>query len=77
MLILFTAIKTLTAILAFLNGLICFLNPKLAIKIQQRFYENINWKIEPIDIGKELRNTRVMGLISLVLAIALTIYILK
>ena len=73
----FTLIKTLTAILALLNGLICSLNPRLAIKIQQKFYERINWKIEPINLAKELRNTRIMGLISLALAIALIIYIWK
>ena len=77
MLTLFISIKIITVILAFLNGLICLTNPHLAIKLQQRFYERINWKIEPINLAKELRNTRIMGLISLVLAIALTILILK
>lgn len=75
--ILLISIEILTAILAFLNGLICFANPSLAIKIQQKFYEKINWKIEPINLNKELRNTRIMGLISLILAISITIHIFK
>ena len=60
-------------VLAVLNGVVCLFNPILAIKIQQKFYERINWKIEPINLKKELRNTRIMGLISLILATTITI----
>ncbi|MBL7196897.1 MAG: hypothetical protein ISS47_02220 [Candidatus Omnitrophica bacterium] len=77
MLVFFVSIEILVALLAFLNGLICLFNPNLAIKIQQKFYKRINWRIEPINLAKELRNTRIMGLISLILAITLTVYILK
>ncbi|MFC1646284.1 hypothetical protein ACFL2Y_03795 [Candidatus Omnitrophota bacterium] len=77
MMALFVSIEILVAILALLNGLICFLNPDLAIKIQKKFYERINWRIEPIDMAKEIRNTRIMGLISLILSITLVIYIIK
>jgi hypothetical protein len=37
------------------------IRPSLAIEIQRRFYEKINWKIEPISMAKEIRNTRIMG----------------
>lgn len=67
----FIMIQILTTILASVNGLVCFINPSLAIKIQQRFYEKINWRIEPINLKKELRNTRIMGVMSLALALAL------
>ncbi|MDD5005611.1 MAG: hypothetical protein PHS93_03800 [Candidatus Omnitrophica bacterium] len=70
-------IENATAVLAFLNGAICLLNPGLAIRIQQKFYEKINWKIEPINLIKELRNTRIMGLISLILSIILIIHSLR
>jgi len=72
----FLYIQIITILLASLNGIICFTRPLLAIKIQQRFYEKINWKIEPINFAKEIRNTRIMGLISLILAILLTANIL-
>ncbi|MDD5356419.1 MAG: hypothetical protein PHY56_07790 [Candidatus Omnitrophica bacterium] len=72
----FIHIQIITILLASLNGIICFTRPLLAIKIQQKFYEKINWKIEPIDLAKELRNTRIMGLISLILAILLIINLL-
>jgi hypothetical protein len=35
--------------------------PAKAIDIQKKFYAMINWRIEPIDIPKEIRNTRIMG----------------
>lgn len=69
--------EVVTAILALLNGAICFINPALAIKIQQKFYEKINWKIEPVNLSKELKNTRIMGLISLMLAVLILIQIFK
>jgi hypothetical protein len=35
--------------------------PELAIEIQKRFYAKINWRIEPVSMPKEIRNTRIMG----------------
>jgi len=61
------------AALALINGLLCFTKPSLAITLQQRFYEKINWKIEPIDLKKELRNTKIMGVLSICLALAATL----
>jgi hypothetical protein len=49
-------------------GLFIFLKPTLTIEIQRRFYEKINWKIEPISMQKEIRNTRLMGLFLIVIA---------
>jgi hypothetical protein len=71
----FLILEILVAVMAFVNGVVCFLNPKQAIRIQQKFYEKINWRLEPIDLNKELRNTRIMGMISLALSITLLIYI--
>jgi len=77
MLILFLIIEILVTLLAFVNGAICASNPSLAIRLQQKFYEKINWRIEPINLTKELKNTRIMGFISLILSIVLLIYIAK
>lgn len=48
--------------ISILIGLFLFLNPALAIEIQKKFYARINWRIEPISIPKEIRNTKIMGL---------------
>jgi hypothetical protein len=43
-------------------GIFIYTRPKQMFEIQRRFYELINWKIEPISIEKEIRSTRWMGL---------------
>lgn len=43
-------------------GLFLFLRPSLAIQIQKKFYEKINWRIEPVSMVREIRNTKIMGL---------------
>ncbi|MGB2630488.1 MAG: hypothetical protein WBD24_02105 [Candidatus Omnitrophota bacterium] len=58
-------------------GSFLFLKPELSIEIQIRFYEKINWRIEPISMRKEVRNTRLMGILliavtSVLLVCALT-----
>jgi hypothetical protein len=50
-------------------------NPSLAIELQKRFYEKINWRIEPVSMEKEIRNTRFMGLL-LIIATITTIIIM-
>jgi hypothetical protein len=37
------------------------IKPEFDIEIQRRFYARINWRIEPVSLEKELRNTRLMG----------------
>jgi hypothetical protein len=53
-----------------LVGLFIFFKPEHTIELQRRFYEKINWRIEPISMYKEIRNTKIMG-ISLIVAIIL------
>ncbi|MBU1727226.1 MAG: hypothetical protein KJ880_06325 [Candidatus Omnitrophica bacterium] len=48
-------------ILGFAIGLMFILKPALAVEMQRRFYLLINWKMEPVSMSKELRNTRIMG----------------
>lgn len=69
-------ILTSLPIISLLIGFFIFLKPCLAIEIQRRFYANINWKIEPISMHKEIRNTRIMGLLLINLAILTVVYIL-
>ena len=50
--------------------------PKKVIEIQMALYRPFNWKLEPISMEKEIRNTRIMGLVLLILGILALIYIL-
>lgn len=55
-------------------GRFIFLYPDKTIEYQKKFYEKINWKIEPISIRKELRNTKVMGLFIFILTLIAIVY---
>jgi len=44
-------------------GFFLFRRPLDAFEIQRCFYAKINWKIEPISVSKEVRNTKGMGII--------------
>lgn len=57
-------------------GVIMIINPVFAIEMQRRFYEKINWKIEPISKSLEIRNTRLMGYSLVVLLVALLFFVL-
>jgi len=56
-------------------GLFLFSKPGLTIELQRRFYEKINWRIEPISVPKEIRNTRIMGLFLVLISILTTAYV--
>ena len=55
-------------------GVFLFFRPAEAIEVQRRFYEKINWRIEPISIPKEIRNTRIMGLFLVIISLAAVVY---
>jgi hypothetical protein len=62
------------AIINILLGLFLFLKPASAFRIQKKFYEKINWRIEPISIDRETRNTKIMGFSLIVLTLLLVVY---
>ena len=45
-------------------------NPKRAIEFQIAVYRSIHWKMEPLDWPREVRNTRIMGVIALACGLA-------
>ncbi len=57
-------------------GIFIAANPVSAIEIQRKFYEKINWRIEPISIPKEIRNTRIMGWLLVAILLAILILVL-
>lgn len=57
---------TLIAIVSVVMGIIFTAAPRRTIEAQIAFYRLINWKMEPVSWEKEIRNTRIMGIIALV-----------
>jgi len=56
-------------------GFFIALKPALSIEIQRKFYAKINWKIEPISMPREIRNTRIMGLFLIAFSIFTLLFI--
>ena len=68
----------LLSLIALAVGMFIFFRPKTTIEIQKRFYEKINWRIEPISYTKEIRNTKIMGIFLILIGIcAILTYIIK
>ena len=57
-------------------GFLLAIKPALAIEMQRRAYEKINWRIEPISMSKEIRNTKIMGVLLLAITLATVVYML-
>jgi len=53
-----------------LAGAVCLRWPGKVIAFQQKFYACINWRMEPISMSKEVRNTRLMGFALVLLAVS-------
>ena len=64
------------SIIALSCGAFVYLKPLRTFEIQKRFYALINWKIEPISIENEIRNTKIMGLFLMVFVIGVWGYLL-
>lgn len=67
-------IPILIALAGITVGLFVFFKPVLTIEIQKKFYAKINWRIEPVSMQKEIRNTKIMGVFLVIVAIIAVIY---
>jgi hypothetical protein len=63
-------------VIATIFGALVAWKPKKTIDIQIALYRPFNWKLEPISMEKEIKNTRIMGLTVLILGILSLICIL-
>jgi hypothetical protein len=59
---------------ALLLGAYIYTNPQKIIEIQKQFYALINWRMEPISMPKEIRNTKFMGLFLVLFALVSCLY---
>lgn len=57
-------------------GLAIAWKPKKFIDAEIAVYRLINWKMEPVSMEKEVRNTRIMGLVLFIFGIAGFVYII-
>ncbi|MGE5279181.1 MAG: hypothetical protein ACM3L6_00345 [Deltaproteobacteria bacterium] len=58
------------SVVSLLAGAACLRSPRRVIAFQQAFYLRINWRMEPVSMAREIRNTRVMGAVLVVLGLA-------
>ncbi len=58
-----------------LFGIFILLRSALVIKLQIKFYEMINWRISPISMEKEVRNTKYMGMFLILFCLSASVYI--
>jgi hypothetical protein len=73
----FQIIEVIIGISALLFGLVLILKPKECIQMQQNFYKKINWKMEPLDYEKEVRNTRILGFVGIICGAILLVVLFK
>lgn len=54
-------VQILLSCMGIVIGFFVFQKPQETIAIQKKFYENINWRMEPISMPKEIKSTKLMG----------------
>ncbi|OGX11059.1 MAG: hypothetical protein A2351_08305 [Omnitrophica bacterium RIFOXYB12_FULL_50_7] len=57
--------------LGFALGLLSVVWPQRSIGLYQWMMERFNWKVVPIDLPREVRNTRVLGVALAALSLAI------
>lgn len=69
-----TCIFIIAVLIALALGLYIYTSPLEIIEIQKKFYALINWRMEPISMPKEVRNTKLMGLFLVIFALISCVY---
>ncbi len=57
--------------LGFALGLLSVAWPKRSIGLYQWIMERFNWKVSPIDLPREVRNTRILGVVLAALSLVI------
>ena len=52
-------------------GILSAVRPKQSIGLYQWIMECINWKVAPIDEPREVRNTRILGIVLITLSLVI------
>ena len=69
-----TVVFILAVLIALVLGAYICISPQEIIEIQKQFYVLINWRMEPISMPKEIRNTKLMGAFLILFALISCIY---
>ncbi|MBI2870985.1 MAG: hypothetical protein HYY14_04665 [Candidatus Omnitrophica bacterium] len=64
------------SVTSFFLGVSAAIAPNAVIQLYQWIMRNFNWDVRPVDFEKELRNTRLLGLVSALLGSILAIILL-
>jgi hypothetical protein len=57
-------------------GLWVFFNTEPILKVQTKLYEKTNWLMVPISMLREIRNTRIMALILILISVVSAGYLI-
>lgn len=68
-------ISIILIIIGIFVGLFVFFYPVSVMRMQVKFYEKINWRIEPISLQKEFTRTKYTGLYLVGLCLLASVYI--
>jgi len=68
-------VSVVLIIIGIIVGLLVFFYPVSVMRMQVKFYEKINWRIEPISLQKEFKRTRYTGLYLVCLCLFAIMYI--
>jgi hypothetical protein len=71
----YTVITTVLIIAGIVVGILVFFYPVSVMRLQVKFYEKINWRIEPISLQKEFNRTKYTGLYLVLLCLLSSVYI--
>ena len=69
-------LQIIPILISVIIGLGLFLKPSRTIELQIKFYERINWRMEPVSMAKEIRNTKLMGLFLMGFAVFIGVYVI-
>lgn len=72
----YSIVSVILVITGIIIGLLVFFYPVSVMRFQVKFYEKINWRIEPISLQKEFDRTRYTGLYLVVLCLLSSVYMI-
>ena len=68
-------LRLTAVVMATIFGMLVAWKPRKVIGIQIAFYRLINWKMEPISLEREIRNTRIAGLLLIIFSVCAVIMV--
>jgi hypothetical protein len=71
----YVSISLVLIVIGIVVGILVFFYPVSVMRMQVKFYEKINWRIEPISLQKEFNRTKYTGLYLIALCLFSSIYI--